>query len=95
MEFSMSGRIRFPVTPRDVPPDKAARRLHLTFEQFELILPELIVRGFPRADPTTGNYDLAAIDRWMDKRSGLTASATPRDAADEFAARFGRLRHGH
>ena len=89
--------IRFSVSPRDVPPFKAARRLHLTLNQFDLVLPELLERGFPKADPTTGHYDLTAIDHWMDERSGLglTANALPRDAADEFATRLGRLRNGH
>jgi len=57
-----SASIRFPVEPRDVPPAKAARRLHLTEAQFNEKLPDLHRRGFPRADPTTGMYDLKAID---------------------------------
>lgn len=93
----MSGRIRFPVAPRDVPRDKAARRLHLTEKDFDLVLPELEARGFPRPDPTTGMYDLLAIDRWMDERTqlGLTAQPSARNAGEEFAERLGRLRNGH
>ena len=88
--------IRFPVAPRDIPAAKAARRLHLTLTEFESALPELLARGFPKADLTTGHYDLFAINAWMDERSGLlTTSALPRDAADKFAERLGRLRNGH
>jgi hypothetical protein len=60
--------VRFRVQPRDVPAVKAARRLHLTQAEFEACLPELTDRGFPRADPTTGMYDLNGIDAWMDLR---------------------------
>jgi len=60
--------IRFPVEPRDVPAQKAARRLHLTEDQFELKLPDLLARGFPPADPTTGMFDLDAIDAWRAAR---------------------------
>ena len=62
----MSLRIR--IDPRDIPPEKAARRLGMTLDQFEATLSKLIARGFPVADPDTGNYDLAAIERWCDAR---------------------------
>src|SRR5262245_9469433 len=91
--------IRFPVDPRDVPPEKAARKLHLTLVQFNELLPDLYARGFPRADPTTGMYDLKAIDAWQDARSGLipalTDTAVPRNAADGFRERAARLANGH
>jgi hypothetical protein len=64
--------IRFAVEPRDVPPSKAARRLHLSLEEFRAKLPELLKRGFPGADPTTGMFFLPAIDKWMAARHGLT-----------------------
>jgi hypothetical protein len=60
--------MRFRVEPGDVPTATAARRLGLTPEEFEQKLPELIERGFPAADRTTGNYDLAAIDQWRMRR---------------------------
>lgn len=60
--------IRFHVDPRDVPPEKAARRLGLTLEQFTELLPRLLSRGFPASDPDTGNYDLDAIDEWRAAR---------------------------
>jgi hypothetical protein len=52
--------IRFQVEPRDVPPEKAARRMGLTLERFTELLPQLLSRGFPASDPDTGNYDLDA-----------------------------------
>src|SRR5262249_9045055 len=58
--------IRYRVEPRDVPASKAARRMHLSLEEFRAKLPELLRRGFPPADPTTGMFFLPAIDRWME-----------------------------
>ncbi|WP_334502238.1 hypothetical protein [Bradyrhizobium sp. AZCC 1678] len=58
-----AAQIRFRVDPANVPPEKAARRLHLTPQQFTEVLPRLLARGFPPADPDTGMYDLEAIDR--------------------------------
>jgi hypothetical protein len=84
--------LRFRVDPRDVPPQKAARRLHLTPSEFSAKLPELLIRGFPGPDPTTGMFDLAAIDAWMTARhdsaaSALTAEGKPRDAREVFGER--------
>lgn len=64
----MTRALRFNVEPRDVPPEKAARRLGLTLERFENLLPQLLRRGFPPSDPDTGNYDLDAIDAWRSSR---------------------------
>ena len=73
--------VRYKVQPRDVPPKKAARRLHLTEEEFLEKLANLNMRGFPYPDPTTGMYDLVVIDEWMDARHfPLTQSATPSNA---------------
>jgi hypothetical protein len=94
-----SNTIRFKVDPRDVPPEKAARRLHLTLAEFNEVKAELYTRGFPRPDPTTGMYDLVAIEAWQDARSGLTPALTtpevPRNAADVYKDRVGRLANGH
>jgi hypothetical protein len=92
-----SSRIRFRVDPRDVPLEKAARRLHLAATEFRAKLPALLARGFPQPDLTTGMFDLAAIDRWMTARHnaaayGLTAAPTPRNAQEVFVDR--RERHG-
>lgn len=65
--------IRFQVEPRDVPPEKAARRMGLTLDRFTEILPRLLSRGFPASDPDTGNYDLDAVDAWRAARHGRAA----------------------
>jgi hypothetical protein len=61
------------------------------------MLPDLLARGFPQADPTTGNFDLAAIDRWCDARhphlfGGRAMQA--RDAGDVVSDRLTKLRAG-
>jgi hypothetical protein len=60
--------IRYRVDPRDVPPEKTARRLHLTLIRFNELLPNLIKRGFPEPDPDTGMFDLDAVDLWRESR---------------------------
>jgi hypothetical protein len=91
--------MRFRVEPRDVPPEVAARRLGKTFAEFDAALPDLVARGFPQADPTTGNFDLAAIDRWCDARYphlfGGGAAMQARDARDAVRDRLARLRAAH
>jgi hypothetical protein len=62
--------LRFKLPPGgDVPPITAARRMGLSFKAFRGALPELVSRGFPRADETTGNFDLDAIDAWRRTRN--------------------------
>jgi hypothetical protein len=95
-----SSRIRFRVDPRDVPLEKAARRLHLTLGDFQTKLPELLARGFPQPDPTTGMFDLAAIEAWMDARhspstsNGLTPRKSSINALEVCGERLRRLHHG-
>ena len=95
-----SASIRFRVDPRDVPAEKAARRLHLTLGEFTAKLPDLLVRGFPGPDPTTGMFDLAAIDAWMDARhdlvpnNGLTPRKSSINALEVCGERLRRLHHG-
>jgi hypothetical protein len=92
--------IRCRVDPRDVPAEKAARRLHLTLAGFESVKADLFARGFPKPDPTTGMYDLLAIEAWMDARSGLsphcglTGGAAARNAQEVFGERARRLLNG-
>ncbi|XIA63229.1 hypothetical protein ACFIOY_29040 [Bradyrhizobium sp. TZ2] len=45
----------------DITPAEAANQMRLTLAAFEACLPSLLDRGFPPADPTTGNYALDAI----------------------------------
>jgi hypothetical protein len=87
-----AAEIRFRVDPADVPAEKAARRLHLTVEQFNEVLPNLLKRGFPAAVPDTGMYDLEAIDLWRRSRHGL---ASPGQTAQPSPPRrFGEKLHG-
>ena len=88
--------IRFRIEPRDVPADRAARRLGLSPGDFDARLPDLIARGFPPADPTTGHFDLKAIDAWMDRRSGLAGAINPAAVTDPatVSARIARMGRG-
>jgi integrase len=52
----------------NVPPVTAARRMGLSPDAFQEALPNLLARGFPSADPTTGKFDLDAIDAWRGRR---------------------------
>jgi len=79
-----AAQIRYRVDPGDVPPEKAARRLHLSPERFNELLPRLLARGFPPADPDTCMYDLEAIDAWRRARhrsTSLTDHAGTQQAA--------------
>jgi hypothetical protein len=90
--------MRFRVEPRDVPLEAAARRLGKTRAELEVALPDLLARGFPQADPTTGNFDLAAIDRWCDARHPHlfhNGAMQARDARDVVRHRLAKLRAGH
>jgi hypothetical protein len=93
--------MRFKLPPGgDCPPIAAARRIWLTLEQFDAQLPALLQRGFPQADPTTGNFDLDAIDAWRHQRyphlfaERLTLAPTARNAKDVVAERVARIRSG-
>lgn len=85
--------IRFQVEPRDVPPEKAARRLGLDLQRFTDLLPRLLARGFPPSDPDTGHYDLDAIDAWRAARHRplLPAFPTPAHSAGLVARRLEAL----
>lgn len=86
--------IRFAVEPRCIPRDKAARRLHMTTAEFEAVRPRLEARRFPRPDPDTGMYDLAAIDAWLDAQSGLRSAERASDPAAGALARIEEMRRG-
>jgi hypothetical protein len=81
-----------------VPPAAAARYMGLTPEAFARALPELLQRGFPAADQTTGNFHLDAIDAWSKSLNpqlfGLTPAIRARDARDVVGDRLARLRGG-
>jgi hypothetical protein len=67
-EAFMTLRFKLP-SGGDVPPIAAARRMGLSLDAFGDALPELVARGFPQADETTGNFDLDAIDVWRRTRN--------------------------
>jgi hypothetical protein len=74
--------VRFHLPPGgDVPTVTAARRLALTETEFLAALPDLLSRGFPAADPTTGRYDLDAIDEWRRRRHKAVDATVPKDAS--------------
>jgi hypothetical protein len=84
----------------DVPPTAAARHMGMDPAVFEKELPALLARGFPPADPTTGNFDLDAIKAWRRARHpqffgqpSLTPGPTARNAHDVVAQRL-RARGG-
>ncbi len=90
--------MRFRVDPRDVPAEMAARRLGKSLADFNVALPNLLARGFPAADPDTGNYDMQAIDRWCDARHahlfGAGTEMQARDAGTVAKERIARMRQG-
>ncbi|WP_063958323.1 MULTISPECIES: hypothetical protein [Bradyrhizobium] len=86
MTAPIPSTVRFKVEPGDVPPEKAARRLHLTLVEFNAVLPRLLARGFPPADLDTGMYDLEAIDQWRRLRSAALFGLTPPPATEQSAA---------
>ena len=89
--------IRFHVDPRDVPASIAARRLGLSESEFRAVLPELDARGFPKADETTGRYDLDAIDEWRRRRHPhlfLTSTEQARESQAVVKDRLKAMRNG-
>lgn len=90
--------MRFRVDPRDVPPEVAARRLGKTLAEFTAALPNLNSRGFPPADPDTGNFDLHAIDRWCDSRHkhlfGSSSEMQARTEREVVSERIAAMRRG-
>jgi hypothetical protein len=80
--------MRFRLPPGgDVPAATVARRLALTEAEFLAALPDLLCRDFPPADPTTGRYDLDAIDEWRKGRH-KTVNSGPKDARTVSPARI-------
>jgi hypothetical protein len=60
-------------------------------DEFREKLPELLRRGFPPADPTTGMFFLPAIDKWMASRNGLTTGTGSQHDAKLIIDRIARL----
>lgn len=85
------------IEQRDFPAKAVARRLGLPEIIFLQLLPELYARGFPKVDPTTGQFDLDAVDEWRRSRhphlfSGKVEQA--RDARYVMSDRFEKMRNG-
>jgi len=84
----------------DCPPIAAARALWLTLEAFQAKLPELLARGFPPPDQTTGNFDMDAINAWRRSRfphlysARLTPAPAARNASDVVRERMAGLKSG-
>ena len=75
--MTVAARIRFPVQPRMVGPEKIARRLGVTLVDFESKREELEREGFPKVDSVLGTYCLEAVDKWIDRRAGLLPTTGP------------------
>jgi hypothetical protein len=79
----------------DIAPVEAARYMGLSLAQFMFTLPALLDRGFPPADPTTGNFALDAITVWRQARfkrlfptaPQLTAIPQLRDAREKLPSK--------
>jgi hypothetical protein len=88
----IANKIRSPVPPADIPPEKVARRLGLTLAKFNEVLPNLRKREFPLPDPDTGNYGLDAVDLWRNRRDRILPELTaPPLAGDDGASLVERL----
>jgi hypothetical protein len=61
----------------DITPAEAAEQMRLSPAAFTQCLPSLLDRGFPPADPTTGNYALDAIGVWRQARYPRLFPAAP------------------
>jgi hypothetical protein len=64
-------------------------------EEFKLKLVDLLARGFPAPDPTTGNYCFEAMQKWLRAQhprqfpdENRLTPATARDAKDVVRARL-------
>lgn len=90
--------MRIHIEPRDVPAEIAARRLGKSLVEFQMLLPNLIARGFPSPDRDTGNFDMVAIDRWCDARHphlfGDRGEMQARDASAVAKDRIAEMRSG-
>ena len=89
-------RLPLSLEPGDISARLAAERMGLSEAAFREALSELLKRGFPQPDPTTGNFDFQAIEQWRRQRHVNTQSH-PYEALDargfvsgQIAAAFGR-----
>lgn len=89
--------MRFKIAPRDVPAAAVSRLLGISEARFANCLADLLARGFPGPDATTGNFDLKAVEAWQDRRSGLSGAIVAgmaKDAGSVVAERLAAMRNG-
>ena len=64
----------------------------LTETSFHQALPMLLLDGFPKPNSFTGNYDLLAIEHYLNRVGGLLKTSTvAADPADGFQERLALL----
>ncbi|WP_336488394.1 hypothetical protein [Methylobacterium nigriterrae] len=79
--------VRLRLDPIFASPEKIARRMGLTPDQFSACQRRLYARGFPVPDETTGMYLIEAVDRWAKRqRADLFPELTVGAPAIESAA---------
>jgi hypothetical protein len=88
----MSGRPPNIPTRGDVAKPSVARLMGLSSQDFDALLPQLRLRGFPEPDCTTGLYCVEAVDQWRLRRHSnlfpnLNGSTGAVNAAQVFAER--------
>jgi predicted DNA-binding transcriptional regulator AlpA len=71
---------RYAATPRILNAFEVAARLGKSETWFREHLPELVAEGFPPYDGRLKGWDSTAIEDWLDKRSGIAATATEQSA---------------
>jgi len=81
----------------DVPATKVAALMGFDrVEDFNLALPDLLKRGFPAPDPTTGRWCIEAVDRWRKLRhQALFPELTQVSAASDARAVLAARRQAH
>jgi hypothetical protein len=69
------------ISPRIWSAAAVARRLGMSAGTFGKRLGELVSVGFPSRDPILRGWDSAAIERWLDHRSGIVDhNPAPKDS---------------
>ena len=89
--------MRFKIVPPDVPASAVSRPLGISEAHFANCLADLLARGFPGPDATTGNFDLKAVEAWQDRRSGPSGAIVAgiaKDAGAVVAERPAAMRNG-
>ncbi len=87
---------RFKIVPRDVPASAVARLLGVSEARFVDCVSDLLARGFPGPDATTGNYDPKAVEGAgsplrPERHDGC---ADGKDASAVIAVRLAAMRNG-